>query len=46
MARLTQAAQTFRALPELLADLPDEVKRSANIPLNDLDRRMGEWGLL
>lgn len=46
MARLKQAAQTFRALPELLADLPDEVKRSANIPLNDLDRRLGEWGLL
>ncbi|MNE64696.1 hypothetical protein D3C80_1601200 [compost metagenome] len=46
MKRLKKAAQEFRALPELLKDLPDEVKASRNIPLNNLDKRLIEWDLL
>lgn len=46
MTRLKKAAQEFRALPELLKDLPEEVKASQNIPLNKLDKRLAEWGLL
>ncbi|UTW08171.1 type II toxin-antitoxin system HipA family toxin [Pseudomonas benzenivorans] len=43
--RLLGAAEMFRALPDLLVDLPEEVKRAQSIPLNNLDRRLVEWGL-
>lgn len=43
--RLLGAAETFRALPDLLVDLPEEVRRAQSIPVNNLDRRLVEWGL-
>ncbi|CAD5106204.1 hypothetical protein PSEWESI4_00464 [Pseudomonas carbonaria] len=43
--RLLGAAETFRALPDLLVDLPEEVRRAQSIPLNNLDRRLVEWRL-
>lgn len=46
MRRLKGAAQQFRALPELLTELPEDVLRAQSIPLNKLDTRLGEWGLL
>lgn len=44
--RLKAAAQAFRALPGLLKDLPEEVRLAPSIPLNNLDARLREWGLL
>ncbi|MGG2396710.1 hypothetical protein ACJRW5_07115 [Pseudomonas sp. SH1-B] len=44
--RLRAAAQTFRALPDLLTELPDEVRHSNAIPLNNLDVNLQRWGLL
>lgn len=46
LQRVRQAAHDFRALPELLAELPDEIKAARSIPLNNLDIRLREWGLL
>jgi serine/threonine-protein kinase HipA len=45
MHRLQHAAQEFRALPELLSELPEGVRRAQSIPLNNLDVRLAEWGL-
>ncbi|MDF3932979.1 HipA domain-containing protein [Pseudomonas citronellolis] len=42
---LREAAGTFRALPDLLTGLPEEVRRSPSIPLNDLENRLRKWGL-
>lgn len=39
-------AAKFRALPDLLTGLPDDVRRARTLPLNDLDARLKEWGLL
>ncbi|MFJ3482608.1 type II toxin-antitoxin system HipA family toxin [Pseudomonas sp. NPDC090202] len=43
--RLRDAADVFRALPDLLTGLPEEVRNAQSIPLNNLDRRLTEWGL-
>ena len=43
--RLRAAAQLFRALPDLLVDLPEEVRQAQSIPMNNLDKRLAEWGL-
>lgn len=43
--RLLGVAETFRALPDLLVDLPEEVRHAQSIPLNNLDKRLAEWGL-
>lgn len=43
--RLRGAAEMFRGLPDLLVDLPEEVRQAQSIPLNNLDRRLTEWGL-
>lgn len=43
---LRSAAERFRALPDLLHGLPDEVRQAQNLPLNNLDARLKEWGLL
>ncbi|MNJ43476.1 putative DNA-binding transcriptional regulator [compost metagenome] len=45
MRRLKQAAQEFRALPDLLSELPEGVRRAQSIPLNNLDVRLAEWSL-
>ncbi|SHL15711.1 serine/threonine-protein kinase HipA [Pseudomonas punonensis] len=39
-------AQDFRALPDLLVNLPDSVRNANSIPLNNLDARLKEWGLI
>lgn len=39
-------AQCFRALPDLLVNLPDSVRSAPSIALNNLDTRLKEWGLL
>jgi serine/threonine-protein kinase HipA len=43
--RLRGDAESFRALPDLLVNLPEEVRRAQSIPLNNLDKRLAEWGL-
>ena len=43
--RLLAAAETFRALPDLLVDLPEEVKKAHSVPLNKLDMHLANWGL-
>lgn len=43
--RLLGAAATYRALPDLLIDVPEEVRRAQSIPLNNLDRSLVAWGL-
>lgn len=45
-ARLRVAAKEFRALPGLLKDMPEEIRLAQSIPLNNLDARLKEWGLL
>lgn len=43
---LRERAQSMRALPDLLGNLPDSVRNAQSIPLNNLDKRLEEWGLL
>ena len=43
---LRSKAQSFRALPDLLVNLPDSVRNAKSIPLNNLDARLKEWGLI
>ncbi|MDE3737807.1 hypothetical protein PSH28_14465 [Pseudomonas resinovorans] len=43
--RLRGAAELFRALPDLLVELPAEIRSAPSIPLNNLDKRLAEWGL-
>lgn len=43
--RLRAAAESFRALPDLLVELPAEIRAAPSIPLNRLDQRLAEWGL-
>lgn len=43
--RLRDTAQMFRALPDLLCNLPTAVRGAPVIPLNNLDVRLREWGL-
>lgn len=43
---LRSKAQAFRALPDLLVNLPDSVRSAQSIPLNNLDTRLKEWGLI
>ncbi|MBB4861707.1 serine/threonine-protein kinase HipA [Pseudomonas nitritireducens] len=44
--RLVQAAHEFRALPDLLAGIPEGIRAAASLPLNNLDARLAEWGLI
>lgn len=44
--RLCKAAHDFRALPRLLKDMPEEIRSAQSIPVNNLDARLKEWGLL
>lgn len=43
---LRSKAQDFRALPDLLVNLPESVRSVNSIPLNNLDARLKEWGLI
>lgn len=43
--RLLGAAELFRALPDLLVNMPEEVRHAQSIPVNNLDRRLADWGL-
>ncbi|MNR18341.1 hypothetical protein D3C85_1350650 [compost metagenome] len=43
--RLLGAAEAFRALPDLLVELPEEVRHAQSVPLNKLDMHLAEWGL-
>lgn len=42
---LRARAEQFRALPDLLTELPTSVRNAPSIPLNQLDTRLKEWGL-
>jgi serine/threonine-protein kinase HipA len=42
---LLGAAELFRALPDLLVNMPEEVRHAQSIPVNNLDRRLADWGL-
>lgn len=44
--RLLDAAQEFRALPGLLAGIPADIRAASSLPLNNLDARLAEWGLI
>lgn len=44
--RLCKAAHDFRALPRLLKDMLEEIRSAQSIPVNNLDARLKEWGLL
>lgn len=43
--RLMNAAEEFRALPDLLVDAPESMRNAAPLPVNNLDKRLVEWGL-
>ncbi|WDY60583.1 type II toxin-antitoxin system HipA family toxin [Pseudomonas sp. PSKL.D1] len=43
--RLLGAAEVFRALPDLLTELPGEVRQAQSVPLNKLDLHLDSWGL-
>lgn len=43
---LREQAQRFRALPDLLVDMPASVRNAQSIPVNNLDTRLKEWGLM
>lgn len=43
---LRSQAQRFRALPDLLVNLPDSVRNARSIPLNNLDTHLKVWGLM
>nr|WP_225780307.1 HipA domain-containing protein [Pseudomonas sp. Marseille-Q3773] len=45
LQRLMNAAEEFRALPDLLTDAPESMRNAASIPVNNLDKRLVEWGL-
>ena len=43
--RIRDAAKAFRALPDLLVDMPLDIRQSNALPVNDLDRHLGYWEL-
>ncbi|WP_434770987.1 type II toxin-antitoxin system HipA family toxin [Pseudomonas entomophila] len=45
LQRLMSAAEAFRALPDLLVDAPESTRSAANLPVNNLDKRLAQWGL-
>lgn len=45
LQRLMNAAEEFRALPDLLIDVPESMRNAASLPVNNLDKRLVEWGL-
>lgn len=45
LQRLMNAAEEFRALPDLLTDAPESMRNAASRPVNNLDKRLVEWGL-
>lgn len=45
LQRLMHAAEAFRALPDLLTDAPESMRNAASLPVNNLDKRLVEWGL-
>ncbi|MBF8766439.1 HipA domain-containing protein [Pseudomonas putida] len=45
LQRLMDAADGFRALPDLLTGVPESVRNAAPLPVNDLDKRLAQWGL-
>ncbi|MEH6565494.1 MAG: HipA domain-containing protein [Halopseudomonas sp.] len=44
--RLRSAANDFRALPDLVVDMPLEIRQNKALPVNDLDKHLGQWELL
>lgn len=45
LQRLMNAADGFRALPDLLTGVPESVRNAAPLPVHDLDKRLAQWGL-
>nr|WP_298110771.1 HipA domain-containing protein [uncultured Pseudomonas sp.] len=43
--RIRDAAKELRALPDLLVDMPLDIRQSNALPVNDLDRHLGYWEL-
>jgi len=43
--RIRDAAKEFRALPDLLVNMPLDIRQSNALPVNDLDRHLGYWEL-
>tara|TARA_R110001599_G_scaffold43803_3_gene130864 strand:+ start:2715 stop:4076 length:1362 start_codon:yes stop_codon:yes gene_type:complete len=44
--RIRKAAGEFRALPDLLVDMPLDVRQTKAIPVNNLESNLELWGLL
>jgi serine/threonine-protein kinase HipA len=44
--RIRNAADEFRTLPDLLVDMPQEVRQTKAIPVNSLESNLALWGLL
>jgi len=44
--RIRSAVNEFRALPDLLVNMPLDVRQSKAIPVNDLDLNLELWGVL
>lgn len=45
LQRLMNAADGFKALPDLLTGVPESVRNAAALPVNDLDKQLAQWGL-
>lgn len=45
LQRLRGAAEELRALPDLLIDAPESIRNAPPLPVNNLDKRLAEWGL-
>ncbi|MGI3131105.1 type II toxin-antitoxin system HipA family toxin [Halopseudomonas pachastrellae] len=44
--RIREAAREFRALPDMLVQMPLDVRQNERLPVNDLDKHLRQWELL
>lgn len=44
--RIRGAANEFRALPDLLVNMPLDIRQNTALPVNDLDKHLEQWELL
>ncbi len=44
--RVRDAAKEFKALPDLLVNMPLDIRQNAALPVNDLDKHLRQWELI
>ncbi|MED5490665.1 MAG: HipA domain-containing protein [Pseudomonadota bacterium] len=44
--RVRDAAKEFKALPDLLVNMPLDIRQDAALPVNDLDKHLRQWELI